>query len=82
MPDYYRRAAKRKLETRSHLLLEFPQQSNRRLRTYIPMLENCTITERGSANLAEYKLLSRSNVMHAYMGAESRQLNLIVTGKL
>jgi hypothetical protein len=76
MVEYYKKATPRKLEARSHLTLEFPQQAGRGLRAFIPMLENCVLTERGKANLAEYKLLSRSNVLHAYMGADSRQFNL------
>jgi len=76
MANFYKKMNKRKIEERSHLTLEFPQTDNRVIRTYIPMLENPTITETGKANLATYKLLGRANALHAYMGAESRKFNL------
>lgn len=66
----------RKLAERSNLLFEFPQTNERRLQVYLPMLENCQISEAKKANLASYDLLGRSNTIYAYMGAKSRTINL------
>lgn len=66
----------RKLAERSNLLFEFPQTNERRLQVYLPMLENCQISEAKKANLAPYDLLGRSNTIYAYMGARSRTINL------
>jgi len=67
---------KRLLHERSFLTLEFPQSDDRVIKARIPMLENCSITENGKANLAEYNLLGRSNSFHAYMGAKARTFSL------
>jgi hypothetical protein len=67
---------KRSLEERSHLLFEFPQPNGRAYRAYVPMLENCRITESQRANLQEYSLLSRSSSIYAYLGAKSRNFTL------
>jgi hypothetical protein len=67
---------KRALQERSHLLFEFPQPNGKVYRSYLPFLENCQITENGKSNLQEYSLLGRSNSLHAYLGARSRNLNV------
>jgi hypothetical protein len=66
----------RLLHERSHLALEFPQSNNRILRTYVPMLENAQITEKGAANLNSYSLVGRAGELFSYGGAKSRRLNL------
>jgi len=67
---------KRKLHDRSHLTLEFPQSNDRVIRTYIPFLENPTISEKGSANLNSYNLVGRAGELFAYGGAQSRRLSV------
>lgn len=66
----------RKLEERSHLAIEFPQTDNRIFRTYLPFLENPKVTEKGSANLAEYNLLGRPGSIFSYGGSPSREINV------
>jgi hypothetical protein len=67
---------KRLLQERSHLAIEFPQSDNRIYRTFIPMLENPTISEKGKANLNEYSLLGRAGQLFSYAGADARNINL------
>lgn len=76
MVNFYKIYNKRFLQERSHLTLEFPHENNRKFTVYIPMLENCEISESKNSNLATYNLLGRSNSLYAYMGAESRSFNL------
>mgnify|MGYP003634953906 CR=1 FL=1 len=66
----------RKLEERSHLAIEFPQTDNRVFRTYLPFLENPKVTEKGSANLAEYNLLGRPGSIFSYGGSPSREISV------
>jgi len=68
--------ALRKLHERSYLLFEFPTRGNEITRTYIPMLENCKVSENQKSNLAEYSLLGRSGSIFSYLGAKSRSFNL------
>lgn len=67
---------KRALEERSYLSFEFPQTNGRAIRSYLPFLENCEVSEAKRANLGDYALLSRSNSLYSYLGAKSRVLNL------
>ena len=67
---------KRFLHERSHLALEFPQSNDRIIRTFIPMLENAQISERGTANLNSYDLVGRAGQLFSYAGAQSRKINL------
>tara|TARA_R100001509_G_scaffold23186_2_gene12347 strand:+ start:3257 stop:4336 length:1080 start_codon:yes stop_codon:yes gene_type:complete len=66
----------RLLHERSHIALEFPQTNNRVIRTFIPILENPQITERGNANLNNYSLVGRAGELFSYAGAKARRLNL------
>ena len=67
---------KRRLSERSHLTIEFPQQDNRVIRTFIPFLENPNISERGTANLNRYNLGGTAGQLFSYGGAEARRLNV------
>ena len=67
---------KRKLPERSHLTLEFPQANDRVLRTFIPFMENPTISEKGRANLNSYNLVGRAGQLFSYAGADSRKLTV------
>ena len=66
----------RLLHERSHLALEFPQSDNRVIRTFIPILENPQVSERGAANLNNYTLVGRAGELFSYAGAKSRRINL------
>jgi hypothetical protein len=66
----------RLLHERSHLALEFPQSNNRIIRTFIPMLQNAQVSERGTANLNNYNLVGRAGQLFSYAGAQSRKINL------
>lgn len=66
----------RKLEERSHLIFEFPQPKSRAITVFLPMLENCNISENQKANIANYSLIGRSGNLHSYLGANSRSINL------
>jgi hypothetical protein len=67
----------RKLGERSHLVFEFPgPKGNLPRRCYLPMLENCQVTESQKSNLAEYSLLGRNSSIYSYMGAKSRTFSL------
>ena len=67
---------KRSLGQRSHLVFEFPAHGERGYRAYLPMFENCQITEAQKSNLAEYSLLGRNSSIYSYLGAKSRTFNL------
>jgi hypothetical protein len=67
---------KRLLQERSNIAFEFPQANNRVLRTFLPFLQNITVTEKGSANLNKYNLVGRAGTLFSYAGAESRRINL------
>ena len=67
---------KRRLSERSHLTIEFPQSDNRVIRTFIPFLENPSISEKGKANLNSYNLVGRAGQLFSYGGAESRKLTV------
>jgi hypothetical protein len=67
---------KRRLSERSHLTIEFPQSNQRVIRTFIPFLENPTISERGKANLNSYNLVGRAGQLFSYGGSESRTLQV------
>ena len=67
---------KRRLSERSHLTIEFPQSDNRVIRTFVPFLENPTITEKGKANINSYDLVGRAGQLFSYGGAESRKLSV------
>jgi len=66
----------RKLEERSHLIFEFPQPKSRAITVFLPMLENCNISENQKANIANYSLIGRAGNLHSYLGANSRSINL------
>ena len=66
----------RKLEERSYLAIEFPQTNKRVFRTYVPFLENPTISEKGRSNLSEYNLLGRPGSLFSYGGSPSRDINI------
>lgn len=66
----------RKIAERSHLAIEFPQAKGRVIRTFIPFLENPTISEKGKANLNSYNLVGRAGQLFSYGGAESRSLSV------
>ena len=67
---------KRKLSDRSHLTIEFPQSDNRVIRTFVPFLENPTVSEKGKANLNNYNLVGRAGQLFSYGGADSRKLSV------
>ena len=67
---------KRLLQERSHLAVEFPQTNNRVYRTYIPMLENASISEKGRANLNDYNLIGRAGQLFSYANSDSRKISL------
>lgn len=67
----------RLLHERSNLALEFPQSNNRVIRTFIPILENPQISERGSARLNNYDLVGRAGQLFSYAGAQSRRISLV-----
>ena len=67
---------KRKLSDRSHLTIEFPQSDNRVIRTFVPFLENPTVSEKGKANLNNYNLAGRAGQLFSYGGADSRKLSV------
>jgi len=67
---------KRRLSERSHLTIEFPQSDNRVIRTFIPFLENPTISEKGKAKINSYDLVGRAGQLFSYGGAESRKLSV------
>jgi len=67
---------KRGLSDRSHLTIEFPQSKDRVIRTFVPFLENPSISERGRANLNSYNLVGRAGQLFSYGGAESRKLSV------
>ena len=66
----------RKLAQRSHLAIEFPQAKGRVIRTFIPFLENPSISEKGQANLNSYNLTGRAGQLFSYGGAQSRSLSV------
>jgi hypothetical protein len=70
------RQNKRKLSDRSHLTIEFPQENDRVIRTFIPFLENPTISEKGKANINSYNLVGRAGQLFTYGGSESRTLQV------
>lgn len=72
----YKKVNPRLLHERSHLTLEFPQPDARFLRTFIPILENPSIQEKGQANLNAYSLVGRAGELFSYGGAKSRRFNL------
>jgi hypothetical protein len=67
---------KRGLSDRSHLTIEFPQSKDRVIRTFVPFLQNPSISEKGKANLNTYNLVGRAGQLFSYGGAESRKLNV------
>lgn len=73
---FYNKFFKRKLEERSYLTVEFPTSNDRVFRSYIPFLENPTITEQSSSRLQEYNLVGRAGSLFGYMGAESRKIDV------
>ena len=66
----------RLLHERSHIALEFPQSKDRVIRTFIPMLENPQVSERGATRLNKYDLVGRAGQLFSYGGAESRRISL------
>jgi len=76
MVTFKARKRDRKLEFRSHLSVEFPQKNNRVFRTFIPFLENPTITENGESTLNEYNLIGRAGSLFSYGGSRSRAFTL------
>jgi len=73
---FYNKFFKRKLEERSYLTVEFPTSNDRVFRSYIPFLENPTISEQSSSRLQEYKLVGRAGSLFGYMGADSRKIDV------
>lgn len=73
--DQQRDANKRVLELRSHLLFEFPVEEGVK-RVFIPMLENCQLSEGQSSNLGEYSLIGRNNNLYSYTSGKSREFKL------
>ena len=67
---------KRGLSDRSHLTIEFPQSKDRVIRTFVPFLQNPSISEKGKANLNTYNLVGRAGQLFSYGGAESRKLSV------
>lgn len=67
---------KRALEARSHLLFEFQSENNQIKRVFVPMLENCEISESQSSNLIEYNLIGRNSNLYSYTSGKSRELKL------
>jgi hypothetical protein len=66
----------RLLHERSFLTFEFPMAGEKISRAYLPMLENCDVSESQKSNLAEYSLLGRSGSIYSYLGAKSRMISL------
>jgi len=67
---------KRALEARSHLLFEFQSENKQIKRVFVPMLENCEISESQSSNLIEYNLIGRNSNLYSYTSGKSRELKL------
>ena len=74
--DFKKRQLPRRLSDRSHLTIEFPQSEGRVIRTFVPFLENPTISEKGKANLNSYNLVGRAGQLFSYGGADSRKLSV------
>ena len=66
----------RKLPERSYLAFQFPLDNGKKRTTYVPMLENCEISESKKANLISYDLIGRNSTLYAFGGGQSRQFNL------
>lgn len=66
----------RRMADRSNLAIEFPQAKGRVIRTYIPFLENPSISEKGKANLNTYNLTGRAGQLFSYGGADSRSISV------
>ncbi len=76
MPEFKKKQLPRRLSDRSHLTIEFPQSDARVIRTFVPFLENPTISEKGRANLNSYNLVGRAGQLFSYAGADSRKLSV------
>lgn len=66
----------RALENRSHLLFEFSEENDSIKRVFLPMLENCQITESQNSNLGEYSLIGRNNNLFSYTSSKSREFKV------
>lgn len=68
----------RHLYDRSYLDFKFPnkEEGGPDFNVRLPFIENVKITERKRAKYQKYSPLSRSSQLYAYLGAESRKLNL------
>lgn len=69
--------ANRGLPERAKLKFYFPQEGGApSLTVEMPFFENPTVRERKRARYKTYSLISRSSDMYAYLGAESRKIDL------
>ena len=66
----------RRLPDRSNLSFSFPLPTGETRTVYLPMLENCDISENKKAKLQEYQLLGRNSTIYSYGGGTSRQFQL------
>jgi len=66
----------RKLAERSHLVFQFPQEQNRFIEAYLPILEKLEISESRKANLSSYDLIGRNGSLYSHLGAKSRTFSL------
>jgi len=67
----------RALPERSFLYFRYPQpETNKFLDFYIPMLENCQISESQKPNLNTYELVGRPGSLFSYHGSKSRDIKL------
>lgn len=75
--SYNKNIKPRLLPERSFLYFRFPTKDFRKTRdVYIPMLDNCDISESQKSTLGTYELLGRSGNLFAYHGARSRDIKL------
>lgn len=75
--SYNKNIKPRLLPERSFLYFRFPTKDFRKTRdVYIPMLDNCDISESQKSTLGTYELLGRSGNLFAYHGAKSRDIKL------
>jgi hypothetical protein len=70
-----KKPTRRSLPERSHLRFDFPTK-NKITKIYVPMLENCNLSEKQSSNLADFDLIGRSNTISAYLGSKARSFDL------
>lgn len=78
--EYRQRRDPKKFERKFHeysfLVFEYEFPNNKKQKRYVPILENPTIKESQSSNLASYNLIGRNSTLYSYQSSESRRINL------